>query len=133
MSRRLKILVFLASQLSVTLLTYQSCDIKPIKTTKRDVACIDIIHLLAGIEQFEMENGFLPESLRELWLPANKEKVRYLAYQPIDPWGNPYVYVRISSDDFEIKSLGADAKEGGEGENRDITGQEAKKRFRKMK
>ena len=39
-----------------------------------------------------------------------------------DPWGNDFVYtVPGKSGPFEIKSLGADAKEGGEGANRDVT------------
>lgn len=39
-----------------------------------------------------------------------------------DPWGNPYVY-RFPGEhgDFDLYSLGADGKEGGEGNARDIT------------
>ena len=41
----------------------------------------------------------------------------------IDPWGNPYNYryPGLYSDEPEIWSYGADGKEGGEGENADIT------------
>lgn len=41
---------------------------------------------------------------------------------PFDPWGNPYVYTSPGSDgrDVEIKSLGADGREGGEDTNADI-------------
>lgn len=40
---------------------------------------------------------------------------------PLDPWGHPYVY-RFPGQhgDFDLLSLGADAQEGGEGENTDI-------------
>ena len=39
-----------------------------------------------------------------------------------DPWGNPYVY-RYPGEhgDYDLYSLGADGKEGGEGQDRDIT------------
>ena len=41
---------------------------------------------------------------------------------PDDPWGNPYVYAAPGSDGraFDIYSLGADGKKGGEGNNADI-------------
>jgi len=40
----------------------------------------------------------------------------------IDPWGRPYVY-RYPGDhgDYDLYSLGADGREGGDNENRDIT------------
>ncbi len=41
---------------------------------------------------------------------------------PKDPWGNEYKYVSpAQSAPYEISSLGADGKEGGEGANKDIT------------
>ena len=40
---------------------------------------------------------------------------------PKDPWGNEYKYVSpAQSAPYEIISLGADGKEGGEGPNKDI-------------
>ena len=40
---------------------------------------------------------------------------------PKDPWGNEYKYVSpAQSAPYEISSLGADGKEGGEGPNKDI-------------
>jgi general secretion pathway protein G len=40
----------------------------------------------------------------------------------IDPWNRPYVY-RFPGQhgDYDLYSLGADGREGGDGENRDIT------------
>lgn len=40
---------------------------------------------------------------------------------PDDPWGNPYVYERISMDCFVIRSYGRDGAAGGSGEDEDIT------------
>lgn len=39
-----------------------------------------------------------------------------------DPWGNDFVYVSPGQKGpYDIKCLGADGKEGGEGPNRDVT------------
>lgn len=38
-----------------------------------------------------------------------------------DPWGNDFVYERISGSEFELLSLGADGQEGGEGLDADIS------------
>jgi general secretion pathway protein G len=43
---------------------------------------------------------------------------------PEDPWGNPYVYVspgRHNPQGYDLSSLGRDGREGGEGEDADIT------------
>ena len=41
---------------------------------------------------------------------------------PRDPWGNPYIYISPGqhSPDYDLKSLGADGLEGGDGYNADI-------------
>lgn len=40
---------------------------------------------------------------------------------PVDPWGNPYVYISPGTDmPYDLVSLGADGKEGGEGFDADI-------------
>ena len=42
---------------------------------------------------------------------------------PKDPWGNEYKYASpgTHSTAYDIVSLGADGREGGEGPNKDIT------------
>ena len=43
---------------------------------------------------------------------------------PADPWGNPYVYVspgRANPQGFDLYTLGRDGREGGEGEDSDVT------------
>lgn len=43
---------------------------------------------------------------------------------PKDPWGNEYQYTapgQHNTKDFDIRSLGADNREGGDGENKDVT------------
>ena len=39
---------------------------------------------------------------------------------PDDPWGNAYEY-RVSGGDIEIISLGADGRQGGAGEDGDVS------------
>jgi len=40
---------------------------------------------------------------------------------PLDPWGNEYIYESPGNHgDYDLYSLGADASEGGDGEDRDI-------------
>ena len=46
----------------------------------------------------------------------------FLNKAPLDPWKNAYEYVSPgSSEPYEVICLGADGREGGEGENRDFT------------
>ncbi|HMS16559.1 MAG TPA: type II secretion system protein GspG [Planctomycetota bacterium] len=44
----------------------------------------------------------------------------------LDPWGNDYVYKRLSSTDFEIISYGMDGAPGGEGDDADISSKKSK-------
>ena len=56
--------------------------------------------------------------------PRNFPEGGYLSSIPVDPWGKDYIYqcepfggIRIM---YKLRSLGADGKIGGEGENADI-------------
>jgi general secretion pathway protein G len=41
---------------------------------------------------------------------------------PADPWGRPYVYTKlVGPNDYEIKTLGKDGRDGGTGEDADIS------------
>ena len=56
---------------------------------------------------------------------AQPERYRqggYVRRLPEDPWGNPYRYRRQSThgQPFDVFSLGADGKEGGEGNDADL-------------
>ena len=58
-----------------------------------------------------------PSAVGERWHgPYLKKKA-----VPKDPWGNDYQYAAPGKHgNFDIVSLGADGKEGGDGENKDI-------------
>ncbi len=55
--------------------------------------------------------------------PANYNPDGYLKAVPKDPWGNDYRYLSGGQGQYELYSLGADKREGGEGENADIASQ----------
>lgn len=59
-----------------------------------------------------------PKSLQN---PARYRQGGYIRRLPLDPWGNPYRYAypgRRSA--YDVYSLGADGREGGEGNDADI-------------
>lgn len=43
---------------------------------------------------------------------------------PKDAWGNDFIYTSDNGVDYEIRSLGADSREGGEGDSADISSKE---------
>ena len=65
-----------------------------------------------GLEALVNKPTGLPE-------PRNYNPGGYARKFPTDPWQNPYVYIN-AGDTFELYSLGADGKEGGEGVAADI-------------
>jgi general secretion pathway protein G len=82
--------------------------------------------LVGDIELYRLEVGKYPESLMALVRqPAGVDKWNgpYAKEADLkDAWGNDYRYTLPGqSKPFDLVSLGADGKEGGEGENRDIT------------
>ncbi|HBD13638.1 MAG TPA: type II secretion system protein GspG [Porticoccaceae bacterium] len=55
-------------------------------------------------------------------LPSNWNPEGYLKRIPTDPWNNAYLYLSPSADAaYEIISLGADGREGGENVDQDIS------------
>jgi len=53
-------------------------------------------------------------------LPRNWKSGGYLESLPVDPWGNPYLYLSPGQNGvYDIFSHGADGVRGGEGQNQD--------------
>ena len=45
----------------------------------------------------------------------------YMERMPVDPWGNPYLYLNPGNNgEIDIYTLGADQRPGGEKQNADI-------------
>ena len=68
-----------------------------------------------GLEALVEEPSGFPE-------PRNWNPDGYLSSVPKDPWGNDYEYVSPGSEGpYDLYSLGADGRSGGEGNNADIS------------
>ena len=92
----------------------------------------DISVLEQAIETYRLDNLTFPtdqQGLQALAAPpaglTQPERYReggYVRRLPEDPWGNAYQYRRQSAHggQFDVFSLGADGKEGGEGNDADL-------------
>jgi len=90
--------------------------------------------LETGLKLFRLDCGFYPSTEQGIQalisppttgtIPQNYKQGGYLETTsvPQDPWGNEYLYESPGSNgfDYEIRSLGADGVEGGDGKNSDI-------------
>jgi general secretion pathway protein G len=97
---------------------------------KKKLVCVQMKSLKDSIDSFKVNEGSYPtteEGLEALIQNPNPQKYKnypengFLSSKklPKDPWGNDYIYVN-NDGNVEIISLGADGKEGGSGENKDI-------------
>jgi general secretion pathway protein G len=94
---------------------------------KSSEARVRIQSLAGQIEIYRLEVGRYPESLQALLTqPGGTEGKWNGPYaKPADlkdAWGNDYRYsVPGQGKPFDLVSLGADGRDGGEGENRDVS------------
>jgi len=95
---------------------------------KRDLVCTQMASVGQALKMFKLDNGTYPdteEGLQALMKNPDPDKYPnyspkpYLEKLPKDSWKQPFVYLK-KGDDFDLISLGADRKEGGEGEGADI-------------
>ena len=81
--------------------------------------------LVGNIEMYKLEVGKYPDNLGALVRNPGSDKWNGpYAKEPDlkDAWGNDYRYaVPGQGKAYDLISLGADNREGGEGENRDVT------------
>jgi general secretion pathway protein G len=101
---------------------------------KKTKAKLQIENLEAALKLYKLDTGMYPGTEQGLdslvqkpatgTIPKTWREGGYLEKGkiPMDPWGRPYVYVSpgVKNKDFDLKSLGADGEEGGEGDNADI-------------
>ena len=116
------IMVMLAGLIAPRVLAY-------VGTSKAKAAKIQIQGLSSALELYKLDTGRYPTSSQGLKSLVRKPAgVRNWAgpYMnddalPRDPWGNSYKYKYPGSKKrFDIVSLGADHKRGGEGEDADV-------------
>ncbi|MCG8693583.1 MAG: type II secretion system major pseudopilin GspG [Minwuiales bacterium] len=104
--------------------------LKYLSNAKTDAAGVQITQLGTVLDLYRLEVGRYPsedEGLNALHeRPANAEKWDgpYVkkAESLIDPWGRPYRYrIPGQNGEYDLYTLGADGREGGDGENQDVT------------
>jgi general secretion pathway protein G len=121
----LVILVLIASIVGPRVIGY-------LGSSRTKAANVQIESLVTAVELFRIDVGRYPtsaEGLEALVKPASNIKGwtgPYLAKPdlPADPWGRPYIYEtggQSGAAGFRIKSYGGDGKEGGTGEDADIS------------
>lgn len=85
-----------------------------------------------ALDAYRLDNGTYPttaQGLAALWTrptidpPANWRQPYLRKAVPTDPWGRDYLYQSpgiVNPATYDLQSLGADGRPGGEGENADI-------------
>jgi len=100
----------------------------------RNTMCLSMKSLAGRFEQFELDNGTLPDTEEGVQaLLANPDADKYPNYPVVpylkkpkkDAWNTPFVFIKKGSD-IEIISFAADRREGGEEWNKDILLSECK-------
>jgi len=97
-------------------------------------AKVQIRNLETALKLYKLDCGAYPDTEQGLEaliakpatgnIPNQYREGGYLEQKkiPLDPWGNPYIYVSPGiHGDFDILSYGSDGKEGGTGKDADIT------------
>jgi len=91
-------------------------------------ARIKMTNLGGQIEMYKLEVGKYPGSLQDLTKAPSGAEGKWNgpyvkdAAELKDAWGNEYRYTAPGqSKAFDLISMGADGKEGGEGENKDLS------------
>jgi len=104
--------------------------IKYLGSAKVDTAKIQIEQLGNSLDLYHLEVGHYPTDQEGLQALVDRPQQAQAWNGPylknrqslIDPWGRPYVYKSPGEHgDYDLYSLGADGREGGDGEDRDIT------------
>jgi general secretion pathway protein G len=95
-----------------------------LSTAERGIASTQMAAFETALDTYRLDLGAYPQKLDDLRSgSAPRWDGPYLPKDvPRDPWGNPYVYSIPGTEgkSYDLKSYGADGKEGGEENNADI-------------
>ncbi|MEM6363399.1 MAG: type II secretion system major pseudopilin GspG [Planctomycetota bacterium] len=93
--------------------------------SKQNAARAEIATIVSALESFYADQSRYPsyeEGLAILASGTDRFPDGFIKKLPEDPWGNPYEYILPgTSGPFEVISLGADGREGGEGGDADLS------------
>ncbi|MGI9470655.1 MAG: type II secretion system major pseudopilin GspG [Rubripirellula sp.] len=94
-------------------------------SSKQNAAKTEIANIVKAVETFYADQGRYPttdEGIEILARGTDSWPDGFLNKVPLDPWKNAYEYISPgSTQPYEVISLGADGREGGDGENKDFT------------
>lgn len=102
---------------------------KQIGKSETKTAAAQIDGLGKALDQYRLDTGHYPsteQGLASLWVKPADESRWWGPYLrkavPKDPWGREYQYKSPGEHgDYDVYSLGKDGREGGDGEDQDIT------------
>jgi general secretion pathway protein G len=90
----------------------------------------DIRQLESALEMYKLDNFYYPSTQQGLEALVSKPsgdpqpknwRSGYITRLPKDPWGSPYQYLQPGNKgNFDVFSMGADGKPGGEGPDADV-------------
>lgn len=91
--------------------------------SRKNAVKSEIATVMKSLETYRIDQGRYPtedEGLEVLKEGTDTWPEGFLSKLPVDPWKNPYIYY-VSEDGVEVVSLGADGREGGDGEDADFS------------
>ncbi|HMS02741.1 MAG TPA: type II secretion system major pseudopilin GspG [Gemmatimonadaceae bacterium] len=103
-------------------------------TARSTTARSQLEMLATALDAYRLDTGRYPTSAQGLAAlvtlptadpPATWRGPYLRRAVPVDPWGNPYLYVApgdVNPNGYDLLSYGADGRAGGEGEDADILG-----------
>jgi general secretion pathway protein G len=100
---------------------------------RRTKAALQIRSIESALKMYKLDNGVYPSTEQGLEALVKKPETGIVPKKwrdggylesvkvPLDPWGNPFVYVCPGEyGDFDISSYARDGEKGGEGDSADI-------------
>lgn len=103
-------------------------------TARSTTARSQLEMLATALDAYRLDTGRYPTSAQGLAAlvtlptvdpPATWRGPYLRRAVPLDPWGNPYVYVApgdVNPSGYDLLSYGADGRAGGDGEDADVLG-----------
>jgi len=99
---------------------------------KQNLVCIQMENIRNALDSFKLDNGSYPDTEQGLdALIQNPDAERYINYAPggyfknpvlpKDPWKHHFIFTNDENNGMNLISLGADGREGGTDEKKDIT------------